>query len=465
MLERSDLIISERYRLLERLHRGRMSEVFLAFDERMQQHVAIKLVPSDDSDCTKRLQSEVRILRKLAHQHILPLLDSGVAGFYHYLVIPYMQRGNLRERLVQGKMTQEEAGVILNQLAGALQYAHKRSIVHRDIKPSNVLLDNTDAGHVYLADFGLAKMLGERSDITQTGCLIGTPEYMAPELAYMSQSVSSDIYALGILLYQMLTGRLPFTGTTPLAIYWKHIQEQPAPPSTLNPQISRAVEQVIMCALDKDPQRRFPGAQAMALAYANALSTSDRSSTLSAIDIPALPPVQVTLRKVETGLQTVFPDALWRNRSGKGIQKGILGLAALVLLTLPLSLGFVLARDGSQSNSPLSISAAFANKVLPSTQATPPARTRPSTNSNGAGSTLLSDDTLHPALPQHVHTSRPKHLPSSGNGHHGPKHALSSGNGYHGPKYVPSSGNGYHGYKHGYAHKHEQKDTVKGRGH
>jgi serine/threonine protein kinase len=465
MLERSDLIISERYRLLERLHRGRMSEVFLAFDERMQQHVAIKLVPSDDSDCTKRLQSEVRILRKLAHQHILPLLDSGVAGFYHYLVMPYMQRGTLRERLVQGKMTQEEAGVILNQLAGALQYAHKRSIVHRDIKPSNVLLDNTDAGHVYLADFGLAKMLGERSDITQTGCLIGTPEYMAPELAYMSQSVSSDIYALGILLYQMLTGRLPFTGTTPLAIYWKHIQEQPAPPSTLNPQISRAVEQVIMCALDKDPQRRFPGAQAMALAYANALSTGDRSSTLSAIDIPALPPVQVTLRKVETGLQTVFPDALWGNRSGKGIQKGILGLAALVLLTLPLSLGFVLARDGSQSNSPLSISAAFANKVLPSTQATPPARTRPSTNSNGAGSTLLSDDTLHPALPQHVHTSRPKHLPSSGNGHHGPKHALSSGSGYHGPKYVPSSGNRYHGYKHGYAHKHEQKDTVKGRGH
>jgi serine/threonine protein kinase len=435
MLERSDLIISERYRLLERLHRGRMSEVFLAFDERMQQHVAIKLVPSDDSDCTKRLQSEVRILRKLAHQHILPLLDSGVAGFYHYLVMPYMQRGNLRERLVQGKMTQEEAGVILNQLAGALQYAHERSIVHRDIKPSNVLLDNTDAGHVYLADFGLAKMPGERSDITQTGCLIGTPEYMAPELAYMSQSFSSDIYALGILLYQMLTGRLPFTGTTPLAIYWKHIQEQPAPPSILNPQISRAVEQVIMCALDKDPQRRFPGAQAMALAYANALSAGDRSPTLSAFDIPALPPVQVTLRKVETGLQTVFPDALWRNRSGKGI----LVLAALVLLTLPLSLGFVLARDGSQSSSPLSISAAFANKVLPPTQATPPARTRPSTNSNGAGSTLLSDDTLRPALPQHAHTSRPKH--------------------------VPSSGNGYDGSKHGYAHKHEHKDTVKGRGH
>jgi serine/threonine protein kinase len=315
-----------------------------------------------------------------------------------------------------------------------------------------VLLDNTDAGHVYLADFGLAKMLGERSDITQTGCLIGTSEYMAPELVYMSESVSSDIYALGILLYQMLTGRLPFTGTTPLAIYWKHIQEQPAPPSILNPQISRAVEQVIMCALDKDPQHRFPGAQAMALSYANALSAGDRSPTLSAIDIPALPPVQVTLRKVETGLRTVFPDVLWRNRSGKGIQKGILGLAALVLLTLPLSLGFVLARDASQSNSPLSISAAFANKVLPSTQATPPARTRPSTNSNGAGSTPLSDGTLHPALPQHAHTSRHKHVPSSWNGHH--EH-----------KYVPSSWNGHYGHKHGYSHRHGQKDTVKGRGH
>src|SRR5260370_7656470 len=151
MLERSDLIISERYRLLERLHRGRMSEVFLAFDERMQEHVAIKLVLSDDSDCMKRLQSEVRILRKLEHQHILPLLDSGVADFYHYLVMPYMQRGNLRERLVQGKLTQEEAGVILNQLAGALQYAHERSIVHRDIKPPIVCLHHTDPCHVSLS--------------------------------------------------------------------------------------------------------------------------------------------------------------------------------------------------------------------------------------------------------------------------------------------------------------------------
>jgi serine/threonine protein kinase len=435
MLEHSGLMISERYRLLERLHRGGMSEVFLAFDERMQQHVAIKLVPGDDSDRMKRLQSEVRILRKLSHQHILPLLDSGVAGFYHYLVMPYMQRGNLRERLVQGKMTQEEAGVILNQLAGALQYAHEQGIVHRDIKPSNVLLDNTDASHVYLADFGLAKMLGEGSDITQTGCLIGTPEYMAPELAYMTESVSSDIYALGILLYQMLTGRLPFTGTTPLAIYWKHVQEQPAPPSTLNPRISRAVEQVIMCALDKHPRRRFPGAQAMALAYASALSASDQSPMLSTIDIPALPPVQVTLRKVEIGLGALFPGGLWRNRAGKAI----LALAALVLLTLPLSLGFFLARNGSQGNSPLSISAAFANKVLPSTQATPPARAKPSTKSNGAGSTQLSGGTSHPALPRHVYTSMHKHM--------------------------LSSWNGYHGYKHGYGHKHEHKDTVKGRGH
>jgi serine/threonine protein kinase len=450
MLEHSDLMISERYRLLERLHRGGMSEVFLAFDERMQQHVAIKLVPSDDSDCMKRLQSEIRILRKLSHQHILPLLDSGVAGFYHYLVMPYMQRGNLRERLVQGKMTQEEAGVILNQLAGALQYAHEQGIVHRDIKPSNVLLDNTDTGHVYLADFGLAKMLGEGSDITRTGYLIGTPEYMAPELAYMTESVSSDIYALGILLYQMLTGRLPFTGTAPLAIYWKHIQEQPAPPSTLNPRISRAVEQVIMCALDKDPRRRFPGAQAMALAYASALSASDQSSMLSTIDIPALPPVQVTLRKVEIGLGALFPDGLWRNRAGKAI----LGLVALVLLTLPLSLGFILARNGSQGNSPLSISAAFANKVLPSTQATPPARARPSTKSNGAGSTQLSGGTSHPALPRHAYTSFGTSHPAL------PQHAYTSMH-----KHVPSSWNGHHGHKHGYGHRHGQKDTVKGRGH
>src|SRR5579872_3866906 len=313
------ILISNRYRLLKRLRRGGMSEVFLAFDEQTQQQVAIKVVTDSEPECIQRLQREVAILRKLSHPHILPLLGDGISGPYYYLVMPYMQRGNLRERLARGKMTQEEAGSILSQLADALSYAHRQGIIHRDIKPSNILLDTTGANQVYLADFGIAKILEAGSDITQTGCLVGTPEYMAPELAEKPESASSDIYALGVLLYQMVTGQLPFSGTNPIATYWKHIKEQPASPSSLNPEILPASEQVILRALNKDPRRRFPDSQAMSLAYTNALNGGEVEqffalSVNPTADLPALPPPSIAVRKMKTGFAAAFPASLWHNR-------------------------------------------------------------------------------------------------------------------------------------------------------
>lgn len=368
-----DINISGRYRLLKRLRRGGMSEVFLALDEQTQQQVAIKVVTNSDPDCIQRLQREVRILRTLSHRHILPLLDNGVSDSYYYLVMPYMHRGNLRERLAQGKMTQEEVGIILHQLLDALGYAHEQGIIHRDIKPSNILLDSTDASHIYLADFGIAKIMAEGSDITQAGCLVGTPEYMAPELADMPESVSSDIYAVGVLLYQMLTGQLPFSGTNAIATYCKHIKEQPTPPSRLNPEISYAIEQVILHALNKDPRHRFSGAGAMSLAYANALSGVYQLPELPDVPanvLPALPPPQVAVRKMETGFAFALPAFFGGKRAGKAIQRGVLSLAALLLLALPVSLGFIYAHGNVQVNQPLSITSAFASteiagKVLP----------------------------------------------------------------------------------------------------
>ncbi len=374
MLDYSNVIISGRYRLLNPLRRGGMSEVFLAFDEQVQQQVAIKLVTSTSPDCMKRLQREVRILRKLSHPHILPLLDDGISGPYHYLVMPYMQRGNLRERLARGKMTLEEAGIILHQVTDALEYAHQQGIIHRDIKPSNILLDTADADRGYLADFGIAKILEEASDITDTGCLMGTPEYMAPELAEKPESVSSDVYAVGILLYQMLTGRLPFTSTTPIATYWKHIKERPTPPSTLNPEISRAIELVILRALNKDPQHRFPGVQAMSLSYANALIAHDQPTSRDIV-LSRLPPAQVTLRKVEARSKAAIAHGFWQHRAGKTLQRAVLSLAVLLLVALPVSLGILFEHYSTQLNQPLSIheafiSGAFAGKVLPATQTT-----------------------------------------------------------------------------------------------
>src|SRR5258708_25315414 len=243
-----------RYSLEERLGHGGMSDVYLGYDERMQRKVAIKVVGSRHSDYIEGFQREAEAISTLEHAHILPAYDYGEQGVGHYRVMPYIDHGTRRERLLQGPLSLEETGVILEQIAGALQFAHDQGIIHRDVKPSNILL--RDNHYAYLADFGLAKSLEEGSTITQTGNLLGTPEYMAPELAEGPATTSSDLRALGILLYQMLTVQLPFTGETPISVYWKQIRDDPPPPTQINPVIPRAVERVILRALEKPPGQR-----------------------------------------------------------------------------------------------------------------------------------------------------------------------------------------------------------------
>src|SRR2546428_4447782 len=214
-----------RYIIQERLGRGGMSEVYLAYDERMHRNVAIKVVSSSYADYMDRFQREAEAIGRLDHAHILPAYDYGEQEPWHYMVMPYIEHGTLRDRLLEGPLSLEEVGILFEQIASALQFAHDHGIIHRDIKASNILL--RDDHYAYLADFGLVKTLKGASELTQTGSLLGTPEYMAPELAEGPASTSSDIYALGVLLYQMVTGRVPFTAETPLAVYWKQIREQP----------------------------------------------------------------------------------------------------------------------------------------------------------------------------------------------------------------------------------------------
>ena len=179
-----------RYIIQERLGRGGMSEVYLAYDERMHRNVAIKVVSSSYADYMERFQREAEAIGRLDHAHILPAYDYGEQEPWHFMVMPFIEHGTLRDRLLEGPLSLEEVGILFEQVASALQFAHDEGIIHRDIKPSNILL--RDDHYAYLSDFGLAKSIEGGSTITQTGNLLGTPEYMAPELSEGPATTSSE---------------------------------------------------------------------------------------------------------------------------------------------------------------------------------------------------------------------------------------------------------------------------------
>ncbi len=258
-----------RYHLLQRLGRGGMSEVYLAHDELMNRDVAIKVVSSMHADYMERFHREAEAIGRLNHDHILPAYDYGEQEPWHFLVMPHIEYGTLRDRLSQEPLSLEEVDELFSQIASGLQFAHEQGIIHRDIKPSNILL--RDDHYIYIADFGLAKSLEGGDTVTLSGSLLGTPEYMAPELAEGPATTSSDIYALGVLLYQMVTGQVPFSGETPIAVYFKQLRDEPPLPSALNPDIPASIERVILRTLDKDPRRRYRTAEAVARAFHKAL--------------------------------------------------------------------------------------------------------------------------------------------------------------------------------------------------
>lgn len=335
------------YCLLRRLGYGGMSEIYLAYDELRQRNVALKVVDAAQADHAQRFQCEVETLMRLSHEHIVPLYDWGKQDDYYFFSMPYYAGGSLRERLSYGPLSLDEAGNIFEQVAGALHCAHEHGILHRDIKPSNVLFG--DERTVYLADFGLARLVEQEGGITQTGCLIGTPEYLAPELVTEPASQKSDIYALGVLLYRMLTGRLPFKGATPLILYWKHASEPPVRPSSLNPLIPPAIDDVILRALAKDPADRLATAWEMATAYRQVLRTLRQPRSAGELRVYLAYRRQLAQARLQS-IMRFLRLRIGENRRAMffRLSHGA-GVCAMVVLfcVAPLVLGFSLSRNVS----------------------------------------------------------------------------------------------------------------------
>ncbi|MDQ6659445.1 MAG: protein kinase, partial [Chloroflexota bacterium] len=259
-----------RYELRRRAAQGGMAEVYIAYDRRVKRQVAIKVLYGRDENFIRRFEREALSVGALSHDHILPLYDFGEQRPWYYLVMPYVEGGTLREYLLKRKrLTLEETASFLDQIASALQHAHDHGVIHRDVKPSNILL--RPDGYAYLVDFGLAKAMIGAETLTSEGAMVGTPEYMAPEQSNGKNDYRSDIYSLGVIAYQMLTGGVPFTAESPVAISLKHIQTLPTPPRKLNNSIPESVEAVILKALAKKPEERYQEAQELAAAYWKAL--------------------------------------------------------------------------------------------------------------------------------------------------------------------------------------------------
>ncbi|HLW00835.1 MAG TPA: serine/threonine-protein kinase [Ktedonobacterales bacterium] len=255
------------YELQERIGGGGMAEVYRAKQlTAFNREVAIKVIRtgySEDASFRERFLREAQAISKLSHPNILPLIEFGEQDQTLYLVMPLAREGTLRDLLRQrnGPLSLEEAVPLFVQLCDAVQYAHEERIIHRDLKPQNVLLQRRT--HVLLADFGIARDTAESQQMTGTGAGIGTVEYMAPEQAVGQATPLSDIYSLGIVLYQMLTSTVPYAGSTPFQVLMKHTNDALPDPRLLNPSLPAEIVQVLQGALAKDPKRRFQSAQAM----------------------------------------------------------------------------------------------------------------------------------------------------------------------------------------------------------
>jgi beta-lactam-binding protein with PASTA domain/predicted Ser/Thr protein kinase len=257
-------VFNARYELHRRIARGGMADVFLARDSLLDRPVAVKvLFPEFATDPTfvQRFRREAQAAANLSHPNIVSVYDWGEEGGTYFIVMEYVEGRSLAQTIKdEGRLHADRAADITTDVAAALGFAHRNGVVHRDVKPGNVLI--SPSGQVKVADFGIARAVSNQENLTQAGTVMGTATYFSPEQA-RGESVDprSDVYSLGVVLYEMLTGRPPFTGDSPVAVAYKHVQETPPPPRSRNPDIPPALEAVVLKAMAKDTADRYASAE------------------------------------------------------------------------------------------------------------------------------------------------------------------------------------------------------------
>jgi eukaryotic-like serine/threonine-protein kinase len=324
--------IDGRYRLLRRIGSGGMADVWLAEDPHLQRRVALKILHrrfAQDREFVERFRREAEAAAGLSHPNIVSVFDRGDVDGTYYIAMQLLEGRSLKELIDQG-LTPEQAAGLIRQVLEASGYAHRHGVVHRDLKPQNVIV--SDEGEATVTDFGIAR--AGASEITQAGSVMGTPHYLSPEQA-QGQAVTavSDLYSIGVMLYEALTGRVPFEADSAVAIAMKQVSHTPQRPSSINPAVSPALDAVVMRALEKDPGQRFQSAEAFiaALAAAGRDPNADPGGTAAFAPLPA-PIVVEGAEEAEDPAEEERRRRVW-------------ALLAAIAVLLGALLGFALTRD------------------------------------------------------------------------------------------------------------------------
>lgn len=271
------------YRLIEQLGQGGMATVYKAYHARLDRYVAIKaLHPAfmQDPNFQARFQREARVVARLEHPNIVPIYDFAEHAGRPYLVLKYVKGETLKARLIRGAISQELIRDVFEAVSSALTYAHQQGVLHRDVKPSNVLLGQN--GKIYLADFGLARIAQAGESTLSAEMMLGTPQYISPEQAKGVSDLDegTDIYSLGVMMYELFVGKVPFNADTPFSIIHDHIYTPLPLPREVNPQISEELERVILKALSKAREGRYRDVPAMAEAFQNVFAGQKSAAVL-----------------------------------------------------------------------------------------------------------------------------------------------------------------------------------------
>jgi beta-lactam-binding protein with PASTA domain/predicted Ser/Thr protein kinase len=325
-------VVDGRYRVLRRIGSGGMADVWLVEDAHLQRHVALKVLHrrfAQDQEFVERFRREAEAAAGLQHPNIVSVYDRGELDGTSYIAMRYVEGPTLKERIDSG-LPPEQAVPLIRQVLEAAGFAHRHGVVHRDLKPQNVIVD--EQGEAVVTDFGIAR--AGVSEITQTGSVMGTPQYLSPEQAQGHDVTAvSDLYSVGVMLYEALTGRVPFEGESAVAVAMKQVSQTPQRPSSINPRVTPALDAAVMRALEKEPGERFQSAEAFIAALDAAIAEPDRGGGTAAF--APLPPVVAAPEEAKAGEEGEDEEERKRRRllwAGLAIA-AIVGILAGLALT------------------------------------------------------------------------------------------------------------------------------------